>query len=147
MSSMYFRSFVLTCISLGYCKGRSPLFELEFPSPKNNALYEVWMKIAQWLWRFFFKFRQCILSTFYNLSLERDMALHLHRLEPPAPRNVFCQVPMKSALWFQRKRFLNFVNGFFTISVIYLLEKKERGPFFSTNLNSLHQRIICTKFG
>ena len=35
-----------------------------------------------------FKFRQCIMCTFYNFSLERDMDLHLHRLESPAPRNI-----------------------------------------------------------
>lgn len=72
------------------------LNKLEFLSP-NNAFYQVWIKLAQWHWRK----RQCIMCTFYNFSLERDMVFHLHRLESPAPPEIFCcQVSMKSVLWF-----------------------------------------------
>jgi hypothetical protein len=31
-------------------EGQSPLFELEFPSPKDD-LCQVWLNLAQWFWR------------------------------------------------------------------------------------------------
>ena len=39
-------------------------------------------------------------------------ALHLNKLEPPSPKDALCQVWLKLALWFWRKRFFNFVNIF-----------------------------------
>ena len=40
------------------------------------------------------------------------MALHLNKLESPSPRDTLCQVWLKLAQWFWRRRFFNFVNVF-----------------------------------
>ena len=53
-----------------YCKKH------ESPSPKD-ALCQVWLKLAQWIFKFFNAF-----SLFCYLPLEKDMALHLIKLEP-----------------------------------------------------------------
>ena len=39
-------------------------------------------------------------------------ALHLNKLESPSPKDALCQVWLKLAQWFWRRRFLNFVNVF-----------------------------------
>ena len=44
---------------------------------------------------------------------EHLLVLHLKKLESPSPKDAFCQVWLKLAQWFWRKRFLNFVNVFY----------------------------------
>ena len=51
----------------------------------------------------------------------------------------------KLANWFWRGRFWNFVNVFSPFRNSFPLEKS--GPFFWTNLNPLHPRMLCAKFG
>ena len=47
------------------------------------------------------------------LSLEKDGVLHLKELESPLPKNAMCQVWLKLAKWFRRRRlYLNFVIVF-----------------------------------
>jgi len=96
--------------------GALHLNKLESPSPKD-ALCQVWLKLAQWFWRRrFFNFVN-VFSLFCNyLPLEKDRALHLNKLESPSPKDALCQVWMKLAQWFWRRRFFNFVNVFFAIS-------------------------------
>ena len=54
-----------------------------------------------------------VFSVFCNyLPLEKGRILHLNKLESPLPRDALCQVWLKLAQWFWRKRFLNFVNVF-----------------------------------
>ena len=53
-----------------------------------------------------FKFRQCI----FTISLEKGKALHLNDLDFLSAKNDFCQVWLKLAQWFRRRRFLKFVN-------------------------------------
>jgi hypothetical protein len=43
----------------------------------------------------------------YYLPLERDNSLHLNKLESPHPKDDLCQVWLKLAQWFRRRRFLN----------------------------------------
>ena len=40
------------------------------------------------------------------------MALHLNKFESPSPKDALCQVWLKLAQWFWRRRFFNFVNVF-----------------------------------
>ena len=40
------------------------------------------------------------------------MALHLNKLISPSHKDALCQVWLKLAQWFWRRRFLNFVNVF-----------------------------------
>ena len=108
ISSMYFCYLVI--ILLG--KGQGPLFEkIESPSPKDG-LYQVWLKLAQWFWRRFFNFVNVFLLFGNNLPLEKGGALHLNKLESPSPKDALCQVWLKLAQWFGRRRFFNFVNVF-----------------------------------
>ena len=84
--------------------GALHLNKLEFPSPKD-ALCQVWLKLAQWFWRKrFFNFVN-VFSLFRNyLPLEKGGALHLNKLESPPPKDVLCQVWLKLAQWFWRRR-------------------------------------------
>ena len=46
----------------------------------------------------------------YYLPLEKDVALHLNKNESPSPKDTLCQVKLKLAQWFLRRRFLKVVN-------------------------------------
>ena len=61
------------------------LNKLESPSPED-ALCQVWLKLAQWFWgRRFFNFIN-VFSLFRNyLPLEKDRALNLNKLESLHP--------------------------------------------------------------
>ena len=78
--------------------------KLESPSPKD-ALCQVWLKLAQWFWRrFFFNFVN-VFSLFPNyLPLGKGGALHLNKLDSPLPKDALCQVWLKLAKWFWRRR-------------------------------------------
>ena len=66
--------------------------KLESPSPKDD-LCQVWLKLAQWLWRRrFLKFVN-VISQFRNyLPLEKGGGLHLNKLEDPSPKDALFQV-------------------------------------------------------
>ena len=49
-------------------------------------------------------------------------------IESPSPKDALCQVWLKLAQWFWRRRFLNFVNVFFYFVTISPL--KRAGPSF-----------------
>ena len=80
------------------------LKKLESPSPKD-ALCQVWLKLAQWFWtRRFLNFIN-VFSLFRNyLPLEKGGTLHLNKLESPSPKDALCQVWLKLARWFWRRR-------------------------------------------
>ena len=40
------------------------------------------------------------------------MVFHFNKLESPSPKNALCQIWLKLAHWFWRRRFFNFVNVF-----------------------------------
>ena len=51
------------------------------------------------------KFRKCVFSLFHNyLPLEKGGALHLNKLESPSSKDALCQVWLKLAQWFWRRR-------------------------------------------
>ena len=84
--------------------GALHLNKLESPSTKN-ALCQVWLKLAQWFWRRRFLNFVNVFSLFRNyLPLEKGGALHLNKLESPPPKDVLCQVWLKLAQWFWRRR-------------------------------------------
>ena len=69
-----------------------------------------WVEIGQVVLEKIFKFRQCI-SLYHNyVPLEKGGALN--KLESPLPKDALCQVWLKLAQWFWRKRLWNFVNVF-----------------------------------
>ena len=86
------------------------LNKLESPSPKD-ALCQVWLKLAQWFWRRrFLNFVNVFRYLCNYLPLEKGGALHLNKIEFQSPKDVLCQVWLKLAQWFWRRRFLNIVN-------------------------------------
>ena len=52
---------------------------------------------------------------------------------------------MKLAMWFLRRRFLNFVIYYWLTLIIS--PWKSVWPFILTNLNPLYRRMLCVKFG
>ena len=100
--SIYFRYFVV--ISPWKRGGGLHLNKLESPSPKD-ALWQVWLKFAQWFWRRIFINFVNVFSLFRNyLPLEKDMALFYNKLESPSPKDALYQVWLKLAQWFWRRR-------------------------------------------
>ena len=99
------------------------LKKLESPSPKD-ALCQVWLKLAQWFWRRRFLNFVNVFSLFRNyLPLGKGGALLFNKLESPSPKDALCQVWLKLAQWFWRRRFLNFVNVFSLFRNYLPLEK------------------------
>ena len=74
---------------------------------------QVWLKLAQWFWRRRFLNFVYVFSPFCNyLPLKKSRVIHLNKLESPSPKDALCQVWLKLAQWFWRRRLLNFVNVF-----------------------------------
>ena len=81
------------------------LYKLESPSSKD-ALCQVWLKLAQSFWkRGLFNFVNVFLLSRNHLPLEKGLALHLNKLESPSPKDALCQVWLKLAQRFWRRRF------------------------------------------
>ena len=99
------------------------LKKFESPSPRD-AFCQVWLKLAQWFWRRrFFNFVN-VFSLFRNyLFFEKGGPLYLNKLESPSPKDAFCQVCLKLAQWFWRRRFFDFVNVFSLFRNYLPLEK------------------------
>ena len=99
----------------------------ESPSP-NDALCQVWLKLVQWFWKRRFLNFVNIFSLFRNyLPLENGGALHLNKLESPLPKDALCQVVLKLAQWFWRRRFLKVVYFYYFPTISPL---KRAGPSF-----------------
>ena len=77
--------------------------------------------------RRFFKVFNVFLLFHNDLPFEKGVALHLNKLESPPRKNVLCQVWLKLAQWFWRRRFLKVVN-LFLLFPNYLPFGKGRGP-------------------
>ena len=85
-------------------EGALHMIKVESPSPKD-ALSQVWLKLAQWFWRRRSLNYVNVFSLFRNyLLLETGRALHLNKLESPLPKDALCQVWLKLAQWFWRRR-------------------------------------------
>ena len=84
---------------------------------------------------------------YWYLPLKKGGAFNWNKLESPSHKNVLCQVWLKLALWFWRRRFSNFVNVFSLLIVITGVSPwKKVVPFIGTNLNSPSHKS-CVKFG
>ena len=80
------------------------LNKLESPSPKD-ALCNVLLKLASSYGEEDFLNFVNVFSLFRNyLPLEKGAALHLNKLESPSPKDALCQVWLKLAQWFWRRR-------------------------------------------
>ena len=81
----------------------------------------------------------------YYLPLERSGVIHFNEYKSSSPENALCQVWLKLAQLFWRKRFLNFVNIFSLLCYYLPLEKSM--VLCLKNLNPLYPRMLCAKFG
>ena len=127
-------------------------------------------KLAQCFWRRGFLNFVNVFSLFLNyLPLEKGGTLHLKKLKSPLPKDALCQVWLKLAQWFWRRRFSNFVNVFSlfrnylplekdtvlhlnklnslhsTLFRNYLPLEKGEALHLKKNLNPLHPRMLLTK--
>ena len=80
----------------------------------------------------------------YYLPLEKGVALHLNKRDFPSPMDALCQVWLKLAPWFLRRRLLKLVNVFSLFP--YYLSLEKGGVLHWTNLNPHHLRMLCAKF-
>ena len=74
----------------------------------------------------------------YYFSFEKGVALHLNTRFPFTPKHL-CNIWLKLAQWFWRRRFLNSVNIFSLLGKGVALQLN--------NLNPHHPKMLCTKFG
>ena len=101
------------------------LNKFESSSPKD-VLCHVWLKLARQFWlRGFLNFIIVFLLFCNYPPLEKDGVLPLNKLESPSPKNALCQVWLKLAHWFLKRRLLNFVIVF-SLSPNYLPLEKSR---------------------
>ena len=96
--------------------------------------------------RIILRFRHFIFSI-----LKKRVALHLNKIEFSSPKDIFCQVWLKSAQWFLRRIFLNFVHVF-SLFRNYLplekcialhLNKLNLTPFTRGCFAFIHPRMFC----
>ena len=98
----FVNGFLLFCNYLPMELGWGPSFK---SSSSKNALCWVWLKLARWFWRWrFFNIIDRFLLYRYYLPLEKGGALHLNKLESSSPKDALCQVWLKLAQGFWRRR-------------------------------------------
>ena len=74
-----------------------------------------------------------------------DMALNLNKFKFPSPKDALCQVWLKLAQWFLRRRFLKFVNVFLLFP--YYLPLEKCGALHSKKLESPSPKdTLCQVF-
>ena len=92
--------------------GTLHLNEHESPSSKD-ALWQVWLKLAQWFLRRRFLYFVNMFPLFFDyLPSEEGRDPSFKKPESPSPKDALCHVWLKLAQWFLRRRYLNFVNVF-----------------------------------
>ena len=86
-----------------------------------------------------FKFHQYIFSNSLLSPIEKECGPSFEQTWIPSSKDPLCQVWLKSAKCFCRRRFFNFFNVFL---LFYHYLHLEKGA-----VNPLHPRILCAKFG
>ena len=123
--------FTISLLSL-LREGHGPAFEQTWTPPPKDDLCQVWLKLAWWFWRKFLNIFNIILNFHFYLLLEKDVALHLNKLESPSSKDALGQDWMKSAQWFLRRRLLNIFNIILYFCYMYYLPL-EKGVAFNLN--------------
>ena len=147
--SMYFCNFVI----ISHWKRAGP-----FIWTNLNPLYlrmlcakfcQVWLKLAQWFWKENFQISPMYFRYFVIIfPFKRAWPFIWANLNPPSSKDDFCKVWWKLVRWFWRSWFSNFVNVFLLFRTYVIISHwKRAGPFTWTNLNPLHPRMLCAKFG
>ena len=96
---------LLPCLSeIGPLVLNSPSMYFRYNLPLDDSS-QAWMKLAQWfLRRRFWKLVNVFSRFRYYLPLEKGRAIHLYKFQFPSPKAALCQVWLKLAQWFWRKR-------------------------------------------
>ena len=83
---------------------------------------------------------------FYNyLSLEKVRALHSKKLESPSPKDAFPKFGWNWLSGYGEEDFL--ISSMYFNYFIVIFPWRRGGSFIWTNLNLLHSRMLCAKFG
>ena len=104
------------------------------------------VEIGQVVLERMFKFRQCIFAISQLSPLVKGRVPSLNKFESPSSEDAFCQVWLKLAQWFWRRRFFLILSMYFRYFII-ISPWKRAGFFIWTKLNPLHPRMLCAKFG
>ena len=95
--------------------------------------------------KMFFNFVN-VFSLFLNyLPLEKGGALHLNKVEYPSPKDAMCQIWLKLAQWFWRRRFFYFINVFSLFRNYRNFEKG--GDLHLNKLESPSSKDVVCQFG
>ena len=78
--------------------------------------------------------------------LEMGVVLHFYKFEFPLHRDALCQVYLKLAQWFWRRRFLKGANAFLPFCN-YLPLGKGTARHLKKKIESPQTRMLCSKFG
>ena len=92
----------------------------------------------------FFKLHKCILAILKSSPLGKKRGPSFKQTWIHSPKDAFYQVWLKLIQWFWRRRFL---QCFFLHFFVIISPWKRVGPFIWTNVNPLHPRVLCVKFG
>ena len=92
--------------------------------------------------KIFFNFVNVFLLFCNYLPLEYGRALHLNKLESPPPKDTLCQVWLKLAQWFWRRKFFNFFSVF-SLFRNYLSLGKARTLHLNKLEPSSPKNILC----
>ena len=128
---MYFHYFEL--LPLG--RGQGPSFEQNWIPFTQGCIVHILVEIGSVVLEkniFFFNFVNVFSLFCYYLPLEEDRALHLNKIEIPSSKDALCQVWLKLAQWFRRRRFLKFRLCFFRYFLIISLGKGRVPSFEQT---------------
>ena len=85
-------------------KGMAPSFEQTWFPITQGCFVPSLVEIGPVILKKIFKVRQYISLFPYYLPLEKGVALHLKKLESSSPKDALCQVWLKLAQWFLRRR-------------------------------------------
>ena len=115
--------------------------KLESSYPRIDALCQVWLEMALWIWRRFLQVLNVFLLYPMYLPFEKGVTLHMNKIEIPLPKNALCQVWLKLTQWFWSRRVFKVFNVFslfpnylpFEKCVALHLQKLE-SPFPGSNL-------------
>ena len=76
------------------------------------------------------------------LPLEKDRALHLNKLQFSSPKDALCQIWLKLAQWFWRRRFFNVVTVF-SLFRNYLPLEKDRALHLNKPKSPSPKDALC----
>ena len=111
------------------------------------SLVEIWLKLAQWFWRRgFFLISSMYFPYFVIISpLKRVGTFIWRNLNPLHPRMLLAKFGWNWPGGSGEEDFL--ISSMYFRYFVIISPWKRLGPFIWRNLNPLHTRMLCAKFG